>query len=138
MPSSNTGKAGTITASEFTQLSSLVAQYGPLVIGQKISKICSKMSAGYLHEFPTSPVGLAWQGLGSKIGAAMGSVNRPVSSSNFSFLSKLVTNYGPEVVIRKVAKIAGSSGSNTNATTLKSLFPKATSASLTTPARRSA
>ena len=120
------GKPGTITAQEFTTLEGLVSQYGPLVVSQKISKICKKMSAGYLHEFPSSVVGLAWLGLGTKIDTATGSVNRPISTTGFNFLSGLVTNYGAEVVVRKIAKIAHRTGAGPNvsaSTALKALFP---------------
>ncbi len=130
-------KPGTIKPEEFTQLTSLVESFGSLTISAKVSKICKKMSAGYLHEVPTSPVGLAWQGLGTRIDTVLRSSSpRAVPNASFSFLSTLVTNYGPEVVIRKIAKIASRLNAP-EAPSLKTLFPKP-SATASAPARRSA
>ncbi len=129
-------KPGTIKPEEFTQLSSLVQSFGPLTIAGKVSKVCKKMSSGYLHEVPTSPVGLAWQGLSTRIDTVLSTATlRAVPNASFAFLSTLVTNYGPEVIVRKIAKIAARSNAS-EAPALKALFPKP--ASSQNSARRSA
>lgn len=117
------GKSGTITPEEFETLSSMVGQFGPMVIGAKLAKICTRMSAGYLHEHANSLVGKAWSGLAAKIGGAVGAQTRAIPSADFTFLTTLVTNYGPEVVVQKVAKIALKAGNTVNGNTLKVLFP---------------
>lgn len=130
MPNTNTatGKAGTIKPEEFEQLERLYSQYGGTLLAQKVSKICSKMSSGYLHEFPSSAVGAAWRGLAAKIDTSVGTGTRPISIAGFSFLKGLVANYGAEVIMQKIAKLA-SRASSADATRLKAVFPKATTRS---------
>ncbi len=125
MPNNNVkGKSGTVTAEEFTRLETLVGNYGAGTLASKVAKICTKMSSGYLHEFPGSPVGSAWSGLSEKITKAVTTAPRVIPTADFAFLSSLVTNYGPELIVQKISRIGGRDGVSAQVTALKTLFPK--------------
>ena len=123
-----TGKSGTVTPEEFEQLASLVENYGARLLAQKVGKACSRVAKDFTHEFPTSSVGAAWNGSGSRIVTSLGAGTRPITKDGFNFLVDLVGFYGPEVVLTKIAKLAKKSGNLDEAAIIKNVFPVTTQA----------
>lgn len=127
MPNANVngqGKSGTVTAAEFEALSAAVSQWGAKVLAQKVAKICSKKAALLTHEFPSSTIAAAYMGISTRILGGLGSESRPISALFFTTLTNMVATYGPEVVVLKLAKIAGKTGASAEKTSLSALFPK--------------
>ena len=122
------GKPGTITAEEFTALKAAVDQWGAKLLASKVAKICSKKGTSLVHEFATSAIGAAYNAIASSITAAVGSPSGLVSSAFNDSLTQMVATYGPEVVIFKLAKLAGKAGNSADQTLLKGLFSKSSSA----------
>lgn len=118
------GKPGTVTAEEFEALSGAVSTWGAKVLAQKVAKICSKKAALLTHEFPSSGIAAAYTAVASRITGSLGAQSRPVSKEFFGTLTNMVASYGPEVLVMKLAKIAGRVGNSADKTTLAALFPK--------------
>lgn len=125
-PVNNSGKSGTITPDEFTQLSELAGRYGANVLASKVAKVCTKYSSPYKHEYANSAIAAAWLSVAGKISGLIGTNRTVVSMDAFEFIESLVHTYGPEVVIQKLAKIA-KKNNMTGANSLLSLFPLSTS-----------
>jgi hypothetical protein len=121
-----TGKAGTITIEEFEELTAWSERYGTRLLAQKVGKICLKEATPYVREYSNSAVGLAWSGLAAKINTAVGQHTTDISREAFHFLTDLVEQYGAEVVMQKLGKIAGRMNNATDAALFKELFPKTT------------
>lgn len=129
------GKSGTLTESEFNALMAASERYGTALLTNKVAKICSNLSIKLLHENSGSAVGNAYKSIATRISGEFGSVKSVVSREVFTMLEGLVTAYGAEVVVWKLAKIASRrakelSGETaakalTQAKSLKLLFPKA-------------
>lgn len=119
MPS---GKAGTLTAEDFTKLKALAATYGGKTLALKVAKVCTKSAAPLSHEFPGSLVAKAFTSTAKKITDKLGAGAAPVSGAAFSDVSKMVSRYGAEIVVMKLAKIAKKNNDVATATSLKSIF----------------
>lgn len=116
------GKSGTMTPEDFELLTNMATTYSPFLLGLKVAKVASRISASYLHEYPESLVGSAWKTVGERIVAALNTTRSSiVDMQTFNDIYGLVTKYGAELVIRKLAKIAGRSGAEPGV--LKTLFP---------------
>lgn len=123
--SSRFGKSGTVTAAEFESLTTMVRQYGARTVASKVAEICSNKAARLTHEWNGSGVASAYNSVASRINSAVGSNgSRSISTDMFTSLTGMVATYGPEVIVQKVAKIAGRNGSSADATQLKNIFPR--------------
>jgi len=125
----NFGKPGTVTEAEFTALSDAVGTWGALLIALKIAKFCSNRAATLSHEYASSALATAYTGYASKITSVVRVPNGKISSEFFTTLGNMVSTYGPEVVVWKLAKIAGRNGASADKTLLAGLFPKSGSGS---------
>jgi len=121
--SNNTGKPGTLSESDFEELSAAHESYGGTLLAQKVAKICSKQADRLLHELPQSHIGSAWKGAAGSIVNKVGNGAKPISKEVFANLVDMVLGYGPEVVVQKIAKLSGRAEA-TDAVLLKSVFPK--------------
>lgn len=120
-----TGKSGTLSADDFTALSGFAAVYGEKGVAQKIAKVCKNKAESYLHEFKGSAVGKAFDLTSSKISSSLAGAAPMVKSADFTVLASMVDNYGPELIVGKLAKIAKKSGKVETASSLSKIFPAA-------------
>jgi phenylacetate-coenzyme A ligase PaaK-like adenylate-forming protein len=117
-----TGKPGTITPAEYDSLKSMVGKFGAKLLVQKVAKICSKRAEHFKHEYPSSSIGAAYGTASSRINSVLGASTAPISTEFFKDLESMVTNYGPEVLVMKLAKTATKLGNTKDGTSLKSIF----------------
>jgi hypothetical protein len=138
--SSDLGKPGTISKEEFTALNSAAQKFSVRLLASKVAKICGRKSASLKHEYPASTVAAAYDGIVNKIVTAVGKQDTAIPTPLFDQLTGMVAQYGPEVVIWKLAKIAKSSNNASDSALLSGLFPngvKAAAKAATSTARSS-
>lgn len=136
---SQLGKPGTITKEEFTVLNNAVTSLkgGARILAAKVAKICSSKASALKHEYPASTVAAAYDGIVSKILNSVGKSEAKVPGELFSQLTAMVAQYGPEVVIWKLAKIAKTTGNASDSALLSGIFPNGSKTTAAKPAARS-
>jgi hypothetical protein len=123
MKAQNLGKPGTVLPEEFTFLTTAVSTSSVRLLALKVAKICSRKAESLAHENPASAIAAAYSGIASKIVSAVGKADGKISTDDYNTLTGMIAQYGPEVVIWKLAKIAKKANNRTDSALLSGLFP---------------